>query len=67
MQTQQLTGYIAAQAPPDARAAFIRRTYQHLAMAILAFMGVLPGRSMPGSLPRAMRAANAESHITAAV
>jgi uncharacterized protein len=40
MQTQQLTGYIAAQAPPDARATFIRRTYQHLAMAILAFMAI---------------------------
>jgi uncharacterized protein len=40
MQTQQLTGYIAAQAPPDARAAFIRRTYQHLAGAILAFMAI---------------------------
>jgi uncharacterized protein len=39
--TQPLTtGYIAAQAPPDARAAFIRRTYQHLAMAILAFMAI---------------------------
>ncbi|MCI0744983.1 MAG: Bax inhibitor-1 family protein [Verrucomicrobia subdivision 3 bacterium] len=40
-ETQQLTGaYIAAQAPDDVRAAFIRRTYQHLAYAILAFMAI---------------------------
>jgi hypothetical protein len=31
---------IAAQAPADARAAFIQRTYLHLAAAILAFVGV---------------------------
>ena len=41
MQTQPLTGtYIAAEASPDLRAAFIRRTYQHLAMAIGAFMAL---------------------------
>ena len=41
MQTQPLSGtYTAEQASPDARAAFIRRTYQHLAMAILAFMAL---------------------------
>jgi FtsH-binding integral membrane protein len=31
---------IAAQAPADARASFIRRTYLHLAGAILAFIGI---------------------------
>lgn len=41
MQTQQLSGtYVAAEASPDLRAAFIRRTYQHLALAILAFMAL---------------------------
>lgn len=42
MQTaHQYTGtYVAAQAPTEERAAFIRRTYQHLAMAILAFMAL---------------------------
>jgi len=41
MQTQLSGTYSTAeQASPDARAAFIRRTYQHLAMAILAFMGL---------------------------
>ncbi|HMJ65231.1 MAG TPA: Bax inhibitor-1 family protein [Candidatus Binatia bacterium] len=41
MQTQLSGTYSKAeQASPDARAAFIRRTYQHLAMAILAFMGL---------------------------
>jgi FtsH-binding integral membrane protein len=42
MQTQQqLAGtFTAADASPDVRAAFIRRTYQHLAMAILAFVAL---------------------------
>jgi FtsH-binding integral membrane protein len=41
MQTQLSGTYTTAeQAPPEARAAFIRRTYQHLAMAILAFIGL---------------------------
>jgi len=41
MQTQLSGTYSTAeQASPEARAAFIRRTYQHLAMAILAFMGL---------------------------
>src|SRR5271166_5700086 len=31
---------VAAQAVPSERAAFIRRTYAHLAGAILAFMGI---------------------------
>src|SRR4029079_9109731 len=31
---------VVAEARPDARAAFIRRTYAHLAGAILAFAGV---------------------------
>src|SRR5262249_46484025 len=31
---------VAAQAPSEARAAFIRRTYGHLAGAILAFIGL---------------------------
>ena len=33
-------GVIAAMAPADARASFIRRTYAHLAGAILAFAGI---------------------------
>jgi hypothetical protein len=33
-------GYAVADAPAAARAAFIRRTYGHLALAILAFMGL---------------------------
>ena len=38
---QQLAGtFTAADASPDMRAAFIRRTYQHLAMAILAFVAL---------------------------
>ena len=41
MQTQLSGTYTTAeQASPEARAAFIRRTYQHLAMAILAFIGL---------------------------
>jgi FtsH-binding integral membrane protein len=41
MQTELSGTYSTAeQASPEARAAFIRRTYQHLAMAILAFMGL---------------------------
>jgi len=41
MQTQQLAGtFTAADASPDVRAAFIRRTYQHLAMAVLAFIAL---------------------------
>lgn len=35
-----LDHYIVADAPADARAAFIRRTYAHLAGAILAFAGL---------------------------
>src|SRR5436190_732976 len=31
---------LVAEAAPEARAAFIRRTYTHLAMAILAFIGL---------------------------
>lgn len=38
-QTQQLT-YLAAEAPAEERATFIRRTYQHLGMAILAFLAL---------------------------
>ncbi len=37
--TEQLT-YVVAEAPAEERATFIRRTYQHLGMAILAFMGL---------------------------
>ena len=32
--------HVAAQAPATERAAFIRRTYAHLALAILAFAGL---------------------------
>src|SRR6185369_4933876 len=32
--------YVVAEAPAEERAAFIRRTYFHLAMAILAFTGL---------------------------
>lgn len=38
-QTEQLT-YLAAEAPAEERATFIRRTYQHLGMAILAFLAL---------------------------
>ncbi len=54
--TEQLT-YVAEQAPAEERAAFIRRTYQHLGMAILAFLGlefVFFQTSLPESLTRTM-------------
>ena len=38
--TEGYYGDTAAQAPPNARAAFIRRTYLHLAGAVLAFVGL---------------------------
>jgi FtsH-binding integral membrane protein len=36
----EVASYPAAQAPAEARGAFIRRTYWHLALAILGFIGV---------------------------
>jgi FtsH-binding integral membrane protein len=38
--TSYMEGRIAAEASADARAAFIRRTYGHLALALLAFAGL---------------------------
>ena len=38
--TQQLSYVSAAEAPAEQRVAFIRRTYQHLAMAVLAFVAL---------------------------
>jgi FtsH-binding integral membrane protein len=38
--TQQLSYVSAAEAPAEQRVAFIRRTYQHLALAVLAFVAL---------------------------
>ena len=47
--------YVVAEAPAEERAAFIRRTYFHLAMAILAFVGLEVALFQSGAVEPIMR------------